>query len=46
LGLGFVMIGGFLKKSLTLTILGAHNSFNSNMFLTIFNVPDAPIGGV
>jgi len=31
------MFGGFFSEFLTLSILGGHNFFNFNMFLTIFS---------
>jgi hypothetical protein len=36
----------WLFEFLTPFILGGHNFFNFNIFLTIFNVLVAPIGGV
>jgi hypothetical protein len=36
----------FFKKFLTPSTLGGHNFFDSNLFLAIFSVLDAPIRGV
>jgi hypothetical protein len=46
LGTGLHSIQWFLKKFLTCFALGGHNFLNSIPFLMIFNVLNAPIGGV
>jgi hypothetical protein len=46
LEISLVVFDEFFLEFLTLSTLGAHNFFNSIQFLTIFSVPNAPIGGV
>jgi len=42
----FIAFGGFFFEFLTTSTLGGHNFLSSIPFVTIFNVPYAPIGGV
>jgi len=44
--LAFVVLGGFFFEFLTPFTLGGCNFLTSIPFSTIFNVPNAPIGGV
>jgi len=44
--MGFVLFDGLFFKFLTSSTFGGINFFNSNLFLMIFNGPNAPIGGI
>jgi hypothetical protein len=44
--LAFITFGGLFFQILDPSTLGGRNFLNFNLFLTIFNAPDAPIGRV